>query len=101
LVLTGVNLVIPKGALVMVVGKTGAGKSSLLAAMLGEVEAVAADAYNNNNNNNSSSRGPASKPLSSSRRSVDVAGAAPGGPLVCLEGRVAYTAQVRSCCSPC
>jgi ABC-type phosphate/phosphonate transport system ATPase subunit len=99
LVLTGVNLVIPKGALVMVVGKTGAGKSSLLAAMLGEVEAVAADAYNNNNN--SSSRGPASKPLSSSRRSFDVAGAAPGGPLVCLEGRVAYTAQVRSCCSPC
>lgn len=35
--LTNINLQIPRGALVTVVGKVGSGKSSLLASLLGEI----------------------------------------------------------------
>lgn len=35
--LTNINLEIPRGALVTVVGKVGSGKSSLLASLLGEM----------------------------------------------------------------
>ena len=59
-----VNLALPAGGLVMVVGPVGSGKSSLLAAILGELVAV------------------------------QLAGAAAGVGGVSVAGSVAYTAQV-------
>lgn len=39
--LSGINLDIPQGSLVAIVGSTGEGKTSLVSAMLGELPAVA------------------------------------------------------------
>jgi hypothetical protein len=78
-VLSEISLAVPKGALVIVVGPVGSGKSSLLSAVLGEMAAVGQQQQQDEEE-------PQQQQQQQQRSPVTVAGS------------VAYTAQVRLLC---
>jgi ABC-type Mn2+/Zn2+ transport system ATPase subunit len=79
-VLSDITLAVPKRSLVIVVGPVGSGKSSLLAAVLGEIAAVGQQQQHDEEEGQQQQQLQQQSPVT-------------------VAGTVAYTAQVRECCA--